>query len=138
MSYSSVWINVPDATALVMIGLMVACCTLGSMCRITAPPRWISPRTGGFSFSSEPRPGAPESLRRRPDPPFFDLNRLALVPGHNVDLIDLSGAFQPRDRCPSDQTLAKLLGHGLHVRGAQAQFLGDLSVGEVQTHQVEA
>src|SRR3954454_18505775 len=71
MSYSSGWISVPGATACVIIGLIVACCTLGSICRITGPPRWISPRTGGFAFSSVPRPGAPESLRRRPGRPFL-------------------------------------------------------------------
>src|SRR3954452_1684761 len=71
MSYSSVLISVPGATAWVIIGLIVACCTLGSMCRITGPPRWISPRTGGFSFSSVPRPGAPGSLRHRPERPFL-------------------------------------------------------------------
>ena len=34
--------------------------------------------------------------------------------------------------------MAQLLGHGLHVRLAQAQLLGDLPVGEVQAHEVEA
>src|SRR3954465_2542929 len=71
MSYSSVWSSVPGATACVMIGLMVACRTVGNICRLTAPPRWIRPRTGGFSFASVPRPGAPGSLRRRPGRPFF-------------------------------------------------------------------
>src|SRR3954447_21068582 len=138
MSYSSVWISVPGATACVMIGLMVACRTLGNICRITAPPRWIRPRAGGFSFSSVPRPGAPGSLRRRPGRPFFDLAWLALMPGDTINLIDLGSAFPLRGRRPSEQTLAKLLGHRLHVRGIQAQFLSDLPVGEVQPHQIEA
>src|SRR5919205_1172699 len=131
MSYSSVWISVPGATAWVMSGLIVACRTLGSMCRITAPPRWIRPRTGGFSFASVPRPGAPGSLRRRPGRPFFDLAWLALVPGHDVDFIDLGGAFQLHDGSTCHQPLAKLLGHRLHLRGIQAQFLSNLPVGEV-------
>src|SRR3954451_22645191 len=138
MSYSSVWISVPGATAWVIIGLIVACCTLGSICRITGPPRWISPRTGGFSCSSVPRPGAPESLRRRPGRPFYHLSRLALVPSHDVDFIDPSGALQLRDGSACHQPLAEVLGHRLHVRGVQAQFLRDLPVGEVQPHQVEA
>src|SRR3954467_6060899 len=138
MSYSSVWSSVPGATACVMIGLMVACRTVGNICRLTAPPRWIRPRTGGFSFSSVPRPGAPGSLRRRPGRPFFDLAWLALMPGDTINLIDLGSAFPLRDRRPSEQTLAKLLGHRLHVRGIQAQFLSDLPVGEVQPHQIEA
>src|SRR5689334_18503742 len=109
MSYSSVWISVPGTTARVMIGLMVACCTLGSMCRITASPRWIRPRTGGFSFSSVPRPGAPASLRHRPGRPFLLLQPVGPYArpqsGHNIDLIDLSGAFQLHGGCPCDQTL---------------------------------
>src|SRR4051794_39847210 len=113
MSYSAVWISVPGATACVMIGLMVACRTLGNICRLTAPPRWIRPRTGGFSFASVPRPGAPGSLRRRPGAPFFDLAWLALRPGDKINLIDLGRAFPLRDRRPSEQTLAKLLGHRL-------------------------
>src|SRR4051794_20996822 len=60
------------------------------------------------------------------------------MPGDTINLIDLGSAFPLRDRRPSEQTLAKLLGHRLHVRGVQAQFLSDLPVGEVQPHQVEA
>src|SRR5215210_2952648 len=41
-----------------MIGLIVACRTLGSICNTACPPRWISPRIGGLSFSCVPRPGA--------------------------------------------------------------------------------
>src|SRR4051795_6500589 len=67
MSYSSV----PEATVSLMIGLIVACCTLGSMCKTTCPPRWIKPRIGGLSFSNVPRPGAPCSLRHRPGRPLL-------------------------------------------------------------------
>src|SRR4051794_4126957 len=138
MSYASVWINVPGATAWVMIGLMVACCTLGSICRITGPPRWIKPSTGGFSFSSGLVPADPGACDTVPAAPFFNLGRLTLVPGHDIDLIDLSGAFQLRSGCACHQTLAEMPGHGLHVRGSQTQFLSDLPIGEVQPHPVEA
>ena len=33
-------------------------------------PRYSRPKTGGFSFSSVPRPGAPFSRRRRPGRPL--------------------------------------------------------------------
>src|SRR5271165_2097073 len=39
----------------------------------TSPVRCIMPKTGGFSFSSVPRPRSPFSRRRRPSRPFFDL-----------------------------------------------------------------
>src|SRR3954454_6216068 len=54
MSSSSVWIRVPLATAALMIGWIVVCCTLASMRSTTCPPRWIRPRIGGLSFSSVP------------------------------------------------------------------------------------
>src|SRR4051794_30578810 len=41
-------------------------------------------------------------------------------------------------RCLGNQAVAHLLGHELHVRGAETQFRGDLPVGQVQTHEVEA
>src|SRR3978361_207377 len=138
MPYSSVWISVPGATACVMIGWMVACRTLGSMCRITCPPRWIRP---ALAVSPSPAcrvPARPEACDAVLSAPFFDLNWLTLVPGHDVNLIDLYGVVQLRDGGACHQTLAELLSHRLHIRSVQAQFLRDLPVGEVQPHQVEA
>src|SRR4051794_25801991 len=138
MSYSSGWISVPGATAWVIIGLIVACCTLGSICRITGPPRWISPRTGGFSCSSLPRPGAPESLRRRPGRPFLPPQPVGpcAQPRCRLHRPQRCLPASRRERVPP--ALAEVLGHRLHVRGVQAQFLRDLPVGEVQPPQVEA
>jgi hypothetical protein len=93
---------------------------------------------GGFSFSSVPRPGAPASLRRRPNRPLGHRRRLALVPGHDVDLVDLNLALQPHGWSLGNQAVAQLLGHGLHLRPIEAQFLGDLPVREVQPHEVQA
>ena len=70
MSCSSVLISEPGATKRVMMGSMVRCWTLGNIRITTRPPRWIMPKTGGFSFSRVPRPRAPLSLRRRPARPF--------------------------------------------------------------------
>jgi hypothetical protein len=63
---------------------------------------------------------------------------LALVPGHDVDFVDLDLALQPRRRGLGDQAAAQLLRHGLHVGPAQAQLPGDLPVREVQPHEVQA
>src|SRR3954464_2981696 len=100
MLYSSLWMRVPSATAPVMTDLIVVCCTLASMRSTTSPPRWIRPRTGGLSFASVPRPGAPP--HRPPPPPcaaaragpFDNSGGLTLVAGHHVDLIDLHLARQ--------------------------------------------
>src|SRR3954447_16416175 len=138
MSYSSVWISLPGATAWVIIGLIVACCTLGSICRITGPPRWISPRRVVSPVPACRVPAHLKACDAVPAAPFYHLSRLALVPSHDVDFIDLSGAFQLRDGSACHQPLAEVLGHRLHVRGVQAQFLRDLPVGEVQPPQVEA
>src|SRR6478736_7361221 len=121
-----------------MTGLIVACCTLGSICNTTCPPRWISPRTGGLSFSCVPRRASPSACGAVPAAPFCDLGRLALVPGHNVDFVDLDFAGQRRGRYPRRQVMAQMLGHDLHVRAVQAKLRGDLPGGEVQSHQVKA
>src|SRR3954451_8806122 len=113
MSYSSVWIRVPLATAASMIGWIVFCCTLVSMRSTTCPPRWIRPRIGGLSFSSVPRPG-PALLPAggtAQGAPFRDRGRSALVPGRDVDLVDLPHAFQCCCRDPGRQPVAQLLGH---------------------------
>src|SRR5215203_2891177 len=145
MLYSSVWTRVPGATAAVMIGWIVTCCTLASMRRITCPPRWIRPRIGGLSFSNVPRPGpacpgparlpACDGVRAAP---FGHFVRLPLVPGYHVNLVDLHLAFERHLRGLGGQAVAQLLRHGLHVRPAKAQLPGDLLVREVQAHKVEA
>ena len=138
-----------------MTGLMVACCTLASMRRTTSPLRWIRPRMGGLSFSSVPRPPLPfQRLRHwnlgqlRPArlpacgtvqaAPFGHLFRLALVPGHHVNLVDLHLASERHLRGLGGQAAAQLLRHGLHIRNSQAQLACDLPIGKIQTHKVEA
>ena len=60
------------------------------------------------------------------------------MPGHDVDLVDLHLTLQPHGRGLGNQAAAQLLGHGVHVRPVEAQFLGDLAVREVQAHEVQA
>ena len=60
------------------------------------------------------------------------------MPGHRVDLVDLDLALQFHLRGLGDHAVARLLRHDPRVRPAKAQFLGDLAVGKVQAHEVEA
>src|SRR3954447_23681069 len=53
-----------------------------------------------------------------------------------VALVDL--ARQPHRGSLGNQAAAQLLGHGLHVRPVEVQFLGDLAVREVHAHEVQA
>jgi len=76
-------------------------------------------------------------LRHRPSRPFGDGCRLALGPGHDVDLVDLNLAVELYLWRFGDQAAAQVLRHDLHVRAIQTQFRGDLSVGEVQAHEVK-
>jgi hypothetical protein len=103
-----------------------------------APVRWIIPKSGGFSFSSVPRPGAPFSRRRRPSRPFFHGFGVALVPGHHVHLVVLDLAGEPDLGLALHDPLPELRGHPLGVIGMEVQLLRDLLVGEVQAHEVEA
>jgi hypothetical protein len=57
---------------------------------------------------------------------------------YNVDLVGFDLALQCGRWGSAGQPLAKMLGHRLRLRGAQPKLLGDLPVGEVQSHQVEA
>src|SRR3954452_23782821 len=104
----------------------------------TSPPRWISPRIGGFSFSRVPRPRSPFSRRLRPSRLFLNGGRVALVARHHVDLVDLHLAVEPRLGLALNQALAKLFGHGLDIALAEIEFLGDLPVRQVETHEVQA
>ena len=69
-----------------------------------------------------PRPGAPATLRRRPKRPFFDFGWLAFMSGHDGDLVGFDLALQFGRWGSADQTLAKMLGHGPRLRGAQSRF----------------
>src|SRR3954451_6958444 len=126
------------ATTASMIGWIVFCWTLASICSTTCPPRWISPRIGGLSFSSVPRPGAPASRRRRPRRPFLRLRpvgpcaRPRRTPRRSPPHLPVS----PPEPWPPVR--GQLLGHELHVRACESKLQGDLSVGEAQAHEVKA
>src|SRR5690349_19702439 len=84
-----------------------------------APPATVASMTGRIVAC---RTSA--SIRRTTSPPRWSRPRTG----------GLSLASVPRPAAP----LRRRLGHGLHVRDAQVQLPGDLPVGEVQAHQVEA
>lgn len=58
--------------------------------------------------------------------------------GDDIDLIDFDLSGQRDFGSLGGQTLAQLPGHDLHIRRVQAQFLGDLPVGQIQPHKVQA
>ena len=58
--------------------------------------------------------------------------------GDDVDLVDLHLAVEDDLRRSDGEPLPQRLGHGLRVRHPDVEFPGDLPVGEVQAHQVEA
>jgi len=87
---------------------------------------------GGLSFSSVPRPPLPFHRLRgrnlgqlRPArlpaygsarvAPFGYGRRLALVPGHHLNLVDFHLVFERHLRRRADQTTAQVLRHDLHV-----------------------
>jgi hypothetical protein len=111
-----------------MIGWMVACWT---SIRITTS-RSIMPKIGGFSFSKVPR--LPFNLLRRP----FGPHRLgiALVPGDDVELVELDVAAQDHLGCLRHDAVAQH--HGLNVALAQTEFVRDLTVRQVHPHEVRA
>jgi len=110
---------------------------LASIFTATSPPRWMIPRTGGFSFSSVPRPRAAFSLLRRPARRFFDGGGVSLVARVDVDLVDLDLARQHDGRGLGREPLAQMRRHLLNVALVQAQFVGDLPVRKIQPHEIQ-
>jgi hypothetical protein len=109
-------------------GRIVACRTFSSIRTTTAPPRWIIPKIGGFSFSKVPRPRAPFRQRRRPRRLFFHCVWPPFMPGHHIDLVAFHFPGQDRVGLAGDDPLAQLLGHPLHVIHVQSQLLGNLGI----------
>src|SRR3954465_6018113 len=63
---------------------------------------------------------------------------LALVSGDNVELVELNVAAQDHLGCRRHDAVAQHLGHGLGVALAQTEFLRDLTVRQVHSHEVRA
>src|SRR5262245_61692521 len=118
----------PSTIVALISGPIVFCLTSASIRMTTSPVRWIIPKSGGFSLTNVPRPGAPFSRLRRPGRPFSHGLRLALVPGHDVDLVAFDIAAERDRRPPLHDPHTKLGGHDLSVIGVDPQLLGDLLV----------
>src|SRR4051812_9203506 len=105
------------------------------------PPR---PRAGaGPAPAACPSPACrararPSAAAGGPGAPFGDRGRVPVVARYHVDLVDLDLAPKDRRRELGGEPLPQRLGHGLHVGDAEVQLPGDLPVGEVQAHQVQA
>src|SRR3954464_860256 len=63
---------------------------------------------------------------------------ITLVPGDNVELVELNVAAQDDVGCLRHDAVAQHLGHGLGVALAQTEFLRDLTVRQVHPHEVRA
>src|SRR3954454_8450671 len=63
---------------------------------------------------------------------------IALVPGDDVELVELDVPAQDHLRCLRHDAVAQHLGHGLGVALAQTEFLRDLTVRQVHSHEVRA
>jgi len=60
------------------------------------------------------------------------------MPGNDIDLVSLNLTIKDDFGNSSHETVAQLCCHDLHIILVQAQFPGNLSIGEVQTHEVQA
>src|SRR3954453_2542307 len=63
---------------------------------------------------------------------------ITLVPGDNVELVELNVAAQNDVGCLRHDAVAQHLGHGLGVALAQTEFLRDLTVRQVHSHEIRA
>jgi hypothetical protein len=60
------------------------------------------------------------------------------MPSHHIDLITFDLAIELHLRLADHHPLAQLAGHLLNITRIQIQLLGDLTVGEVESHEIQA
>ena len=138
MLYSSGWTRVPEATAAVMTGLIVACARWPAC---AAPPVRRAGLDQGWAACPSPACRGPVRLPACGTVraiPFGDSRRLPFVHGHDVDLIDFYLALERHRRRLGSQATVQCSVHRLRVRSAQAQLQGDLPVRQVQAHEIGA
>jgi hypothetical protein len=62
----------------------------------------------------------------------------ALCPRHHIDLITFDLAIELHRRLAGRHPLAQWAGHVLNITRVQSQLLGDLTVREVEPHEIQA
>jgi hypothetical protein len=63
---------------------------------------------------------------------------MALVPGNHIDLVDLDHALKLHPGGRANEAFLQARSHRMDVVFVQAQFPGDLQIGEVQPHEIQA
>jgi hypothetical protein len=63
---------------------------------------------------------------------------MTFVPRHDIDLVHLHGALELDLWRFGQQALAPARRHGLDVVLIQTEFVGDLTVGEIEAHEIQA
>ena len=110
----------PGATASRMIGLIVACCTLGGICYTKCPPCWIRPRIGGLFFPACRARASASACGAVPTDAFCP-RQVGLCAGQNVDFAGLNFACQLHGPNPRHHVVMQMLGHGLHFRAIEVE-----------------
>src|SRR6266511_4060491 len=138
MSYSSVYTTAPLPIVPLISGPIVTCLTSSSIRMTTSPVRCSMPKIGGFSFANVPRPRSPFNRRRRGGRSFFDRLGMALMSRHHIDFVAFHLATERDLRLALHDALAQLRCHDLGIVRIQIEFLSDLLIREIQSHEVEA
>src|SRR5580658_4701792 len=138
MPYSSVLTRLPGRIVFLISGSMVVCLTSSTMWMTTSPPRSIIPKTGGFPSRACHAQVPPSGVYAGAAGLFFDGLRVPLVPCDDVDLVALDVAAQLHGRLLLDDAFTKLACHPVRIVLGKVQLLGDLLVGQVQPHEVQA
>src|SRR6266571_600934 len=120
-----------------MNGSMVFCFTLAIILITTSPHRSIIPKTGGLSFPNVPRPSFPLRRRRRPlrplvfttsGCPVWPATTYASSHSTSCDSVTVGFFYDP---------FTQLGRHLLHITVIHRQFLCNLLIREIQSHEIQ-
>lgn len=89
-----------------------------------------------FLRQGAPPAGPLEPIASRFTP--FDLVRPPLVSGNSIDLVTRHFAFQAYHGSTFEDTLTQQIRHLLAIAFIQPQFVGNLSIRYIQSHQVQS
>jgi hypothetical protein len=103
----------------------------------TSPPRSIKPSTAGFSLAKVPRPRSPFNRRRRPFRPFFHRFGMPFMTSDDMNFIAFDDTAQGRCGFTLDDALTQLRGHFVDIVFMEIEFLGDLLIRQIESHQIQ-